>query len=126
MFGVLVGLRMFCAVRDGAADHGGLLTPAEVARHDLATAGAAEALDQRPNVVRRQHCLVVVDGHGLGNGVRLRIADSGLPAQESLETRGTAAPQQTSRFKDSAGHGWLRSSCLDIIVGPLRHCRRRC
>ena len=104
-------------MRDRAADDGGLLIRAEVARHDLAPAAAAEALDQRPDVVRREHRFVVVDGHGLGDGVRLRVVDPGLPAQELLEGRGAAGAQEAPRFKDSAGHG-----LAPFLMGGL-HCR---
>src|SRR3989304_4444557 len=56
-----------------AADDGRLLVTAEVARDDLTAARAAEPFDERPDVVRAQGGLVVVDGHGLRARVRLGV-----------------------------------------------------
>src|SRR3989304_1397061 len=56
-----------------AAEDGRLLVTAEVARDALTAARAAEPFDERPDVVRAQCGLVVVDGHGLRDRVRLGV-----------------------------------------------------
>ena len=65
-----VGAGVGGPVPDRAADHRGLFVLAQVARHDLTAAGAAESLDQSSDIVGRQDGLVVGHGYGLRDRVR--------------------------------------------------------
>jgi len=69
---------------------------------------AAEPFDERPDVVRAQRGLVVVDGHGLRDRVRLGVGDAALPPQEFPQGGRAAGAQEAPGFKDSVGHGLLR------------------
>jgi hypothetical protein len=72
--------RMGNLVLDGAADHGLVLVAAQVTRDDLAAAAAAELLDQGADNRHRQGSLVIGNCDGLGDGVRLRSLDAGVPS----------------------------------------------
>ena len=107
--GVLGRGRGRCSVRDRAADHCRLFIAAQMAGDDLAAATAAEALDQRADIINVQRRLVVVDGDGLRDGVRLDPFDASLAPQELLERSGAAGAEETAGFKDSFGHDLLHS-----------------
>ena len=96
--------------RERAADDRRSLVTAEIAGDDLSATGAAESLDQRANVVRAQCRLVVADGHGLRDRVRLDVLDAMLSPQEHLEGLGAAGAQKPPGFEDPTGHDLLRPS----------------
>lgn len=88
----------------GTPDDRRALIPAQAAGHDLATAGAAEPLDQGAHVVCGQRRLVVVDGHRLRDRVRLGSVDPALAPQAGIQGGGAARPQKTTCFEDPLGH----------------------